>query len=100
VGVEFFERNDKMPGLSTKPKLNSQAKKIFEKIGAEIIEIDVSRLTLLEVIQDGEEHASIAPKGWFNKSLSKEKMLEILQEWATQGEIHPLSIELKNAMIK
>lgn len=50
------------PGISAKPKNNSQARKFFARRGEEIKEIDVTKLYNLEAIQDGKEHVSIRPK--------------------------------------
>jgi len=86
-----------MAGLSTKPKYDSQTKKFFEKIGAEVHEIEVSKLINLEVIQDGKAHASIMPSEDYLKK-NNMTMLEALEDWSSQGNDHVLSKELSNAV--
>ena len=86
-----------MAGLSTKPKLNSQAANFFGKIGAtQILEIDASKLSSLSVIQDGKAHASIMPSEDYLKSRGM-SMEEALRDWNSKGSSHELSEELEAA---
>jgi len=84
------------PGISSKPKLNSQANKFFDKIGAEVREVEVSKLKNLSVIQDGKAHASIMPSDDYLKK-NNMSMTEALEDWAKGGDNHKLSKELKGA---
>jgi len=87
---------DTHPGISTKPKNNSQAKKFFGGKGQDIMEVDVNKLSNLDVLQDGKAHASIKPSQDYldKKGLT---MGEALEDWAKQGDDHDLSKELKKA---
>lgn len=85
------------PGISSKPKMNSQAKKFFDRIGAEVSEIDVGKLENFDVIQDGKAHASIMPSADYLKR-NNMTMKEALEDWAKGGSDHKLSKELKSAV--
>ncbi|WP_431609316.1 RHS repeat-associated core domain-containing protein [Chryseobacterium sp. 'Rf worker isolate 10'] len=95
--IAHFKNTGTMPGLSTKPKLNSQATKFFEKIGVkDILEIDSEKLSNLEIIQDGKEHASVKPTDDY-LARNNMSMAEALDDWNAKGESHPLSVELSKA---
>lgn len=87
-----------MPGLSTKPKLNIQATKFFEKIGViKILEIDVTKLSSLQAVLDGKAHASIIPSDNYLKK-NNMSMLKAIEDWNAKGNDHALSKELSNSV--
>jgi RHS repeat-associated protein len=87
---------DTHPGISSKPKNNSQARKFFQGKGQDIKAIDVGKLNNFDVIQDGKAHASIKPSQDYldRKEMT---MAEALDDWAKGGDDHELSKELKAA---
>jgi RHS repeat-associated protein len=87
---------DHMPGISSKPKNNAQTQKFFDKMGADVKEIDVSKLSSLEAIQDGKDHVSLKPS---EKYLADNNltMKEALEDWSKGGDQHNLSKELAAA---
>jgi len=87
---------DHMPGISSKPKNNASTQRFFEKMGADVKEIDVTKLNGLQAVQDGKDHVSLKPS---NEYLEKKGMTEkqALEDWAKGGDEHELSKELKQA---
>ncbi|MGN6353822.1 MAG: RHS repeat-associated core domain-containing protein [Parafilimonas sp.] len=87
---------DHMPGISSKPKNNAQTQKFFQKMGADVKEIDVTKLSALEAIQDGKDHVSLRPSQKYldEKGIS---MKEALEDWSKGGDEHELSKELAGA---
>jgi RHS repeat-associated protein len=87
---------DHMPGISSKPKNNAQTQKFFQKMGADVKEIDVTKLSSLEAIQDGKDHVSLRPSQKYldEKGIS---MKEALEDWSKGGDEHELSKELAGA---
>jgi hypothetical protein len=65
-------------------------------MGADVKEIDVTKLSALEAIQDGKDHVSLRPSQKYldEKGIS---MKEALEDWSKGGDEHELSKELAGA---
>ncbi|NML37747.1 hypothetical protein HHL17_11130 [Chitinophaga sp. G-6-1-13] len=55
--------------------------------------MDAEKLSNLEIIQDGKEHASIKPTDDYLKR-NNMSMGEALDDWNAKGDSHPLSVAL------